>query len=464
MKKLIVLAMLITLAAGCNLNDPGNSPPHTNPAASTEGLKLYYKCAEPNISTNQIKPHFKIVNEGDSEFAFADLTIRYYYTQEDEQQQTMAIDYTALGSENVTSRFEEGYVEFGFTPEAGIMFADSGSGDIQARFHKTDWTSFNQTDDYSFDPGKTSYQPAERAALYYKGTHIWPQGQELHEFPENAVVPFNDSHFENYIRESHAALQKGQNILYSDVKNIIQLNLPERVTNLEALKYFSSLKALYINGTPVNLNILDSLEYLYLKNLNVTGLDHLENLGALKRLSIQNCDLDGLSIPPELNSLQALILSGNNLTSITLPINLSELRTLDLSGNNLTDCSSLTQITSLRHLYLARNAITDIGSLSGLDLYGLDLSDNSLTDCSSLTQTTSIRKLYLDRNSIEEISPLSGLTSLRYLTLNNNSITDLTPIADLTLYEVSVGENPLDSDKSDPVIAQLKANGTEVFE
>ena len=62
------------------------------------------------------------------------------------------------------------YFEVGFT--AGTLAATASSGEIQSRLNKTDWSSFTQTDDYSFGTA-TTYTDAPKITAYIDGTRVW---------------------------------------------------------------------------------------------------------------------------------------------------------------------------------------------------------------------------------------------------------------------------------------------------
>ena len=58
------------------------------------------------------------------------------------------------------------YLEVGFT---GGTLAASASIEIKLRIHRTDWSNYNQSNDYSFVGDAISYSPAQRIGLYDKG-------------------------------------------------------------------------------------------------------------------------------------------------------------------------------------------------------------------------------------------------------------------------------------------------------
>ncbi len=145
-------------------------------------LKLEYRTGGQDPSDNQINPHFKIINEGINSIPLSEFTIRYWYTNEGNVDQSAWIDYAAVGAANATTSFttmtspETGanhYIEIGFTSAAGILNANSDSGEVQARFSKTDWSNYDESDDYSYDPTKTAYECWDKVTLYRNGVLIW---------------------------------------------------------------------------------------------------------------------------------------------------------------------------------------------------------------------------------------------------------------------------------------------------
>lgn len=62
------------------------------------------------------------------------------------------------------------YLEVGFS--AGTLPAGASTGDTQARFNKTDWSPFTQTNDHSYGTG-SSYADAPRVTAYVDGVRVW---------------------------------------------------------------------------------------------------------------------------------------------------------------------------------------------------------------------------------------------------------------------------------------------------
>lgn len=145
-----------------------------------------------NSSDNMINPHLKIVNDGNTAVAYSDLTIRYWFTSEENKDLNFWCDWAQLGTSNVKGVFGEAngvdYLEISFDATAGTIAGLTNSGDIQTRFAKANWSGFDETNDYSYDSSKTSYTTHDKITLYRSGGLIW--GAE-------PVAPFKSQQIEN---------------------------------------------------------------------------------------------------------------------------------------------------------------------------------------------------------------------------------------------------------------------------
>lgn len=144
------------------------------------GLTVQYKAANANATDSTISPHFNIINNGSTPVDLSTLTLRYYFTKDGGPSLNSWVDWAAIGASNVQRTFgaasgtnADTYVELSFSSGAGTIAAGGQSGEIQLRITKTDWSSFNESNDYSFDPTKTAFADWNKVALFQNGTLVW---------------------------------------------------------------------------------------------------------------------------------------------------------------------------------------------------------------------------------------------------------------------------------------------------
>ncbi|MDO7908835.1 glycoside hydrolase family 6 protein [Paenibacillus sp. JX-17] len=136
-------------------------------------LSVLYRAGDSSATDNAIKPFLNIKNNGSTAVNLSDLKIRYYFTKDGNQPLTSFVDWAQVGGANVTRTFTDTYLEVGFTSGAGTLEPGGQTGDIQLRIHKNDWSNFNEADDYSYDPSKTSYAEWNRVTLDQGGVRVW---------------------------------------------------------------------------------------------------------------------------------------------------------------------------------------------------------------------------------------------------------------------------------------------------
>ncbi|MBN2735860.1 MAG: cellulase family glycosylhydrolase [Spirochaetales bacterium] len=158
---------------------PTADPNQPTPAPANPKFELLYKCADNKDSVAQVKPHLQLKNTSSTPADLSDVTIRYFYTKEGDSTESAHIDYAALGSTVVKASMGSGYMEIGFS--SGTLGGNANTGDIQSRFGKSDYSSYDQTNDFSFDPAHTSFSAYNKMAVYYKGELVYgsePGGME----------------------------------------------------------------------------------------------------------------------------------------------------------------------------------------------------------------------------------------------------------------------------------------------
>ncbi len=148
---------------------------------SDTSIKVQMYNANKSTTNNTIFPWYKIYNTGIASVSLSDITIRYYYTIDGEKGQNFWCDWSNVGSSNVLGTFvkmpekkngADTYLEVGFKNEAGTL-KPGESIELQCRIAKTDWTNYDQSDDYSFDSNETKYADWTKFTAYNTGNLIW---------------------------------------------------------------------------------------------------------------------------------------------------------------------------------------------------------------------------------------------------------------------------------------------------
>lgn len=143
-------------------------------------LKVQYRSNDSSAADSQIKPGLQLVNTGEAAADLSDVTVRYWFSGDNGSATYSSwCDWTPLGCATVTHRIDatgtpkagaDHYLEVGFT--GGTLAPGASTGEIQLRLNKSDWSSFDEADDYSHGTG-TAYTDATRVAVYVDGTLTW---------------------------------------------------------------------------------------------------------------------------------------------------------------------------------------------------------------------------------------------------------------------------------------------------
>lgn len=145
-------------------------------------LKIQYEDGDGMAGNNAIKPFLRIVNTGMSAVPLNELTIRYYFKREASVSQNLTIDYAVAGKTNLSGSFytmgsptatADAYLELGFLPAAGNVAALGDTGVMKIRINNSDWSNFNESNDYSYAPALTSFSDHDKITLYHNGILVW---------------------------------------------------------------------------------------------------------------------------------------------------------------------------------------------------------------------------------------------------------------------------------------------------
>ncbi|MFG3490406.1 MULTISPECIES: cellulose binding domain-containing protein [unclassified Streptomyces] len=168
-------------------------------AAAGEALTVQYR--QSSTGGDQVEPWLKVVNTGASSVPLSQVKVRYYFKADAGASYTYACSWAVKGCANLTGTFgtlahptatADRYLEIGFTAGAGSLAPGADTGDMQLRFHRSNWQSLNQSDDYSFGPAQTTYANWSKVTATVGGVPVWgtaPAGNEPTPTPTDPTTP-----------------------------------------------------------------------------------------------------------------------------------------------------------------------------------------------------------------------------------------------------------------------------------
>lgn len=157
----------------------------------TKGFVLFYQVGIAGAMADSIQCEISIHNMGTDTVSLADLTARYYFVDQIANAPQVDINYAHLQATpyrdlvgDITSQVKpwtsmaqfygkaDTYVEIGFSSAAGSI-APGEQAVVDWKFHAGNYQTFNQANDYSFDPTKTTSAQWDHITILRAGNVIW---------------------------------------------------------------------------------------------------------------------------------------------------------------------------------------------------------------------------------------------------------------------------------------------------
>jgi len=161
--------------------------PTPNPDGGDASLKLQYQVGNGSATDAQMNPNIQLVNTGGQDIDLSTITMRYWFTN-DTVPVNYNCDYAVIGCANLVGSYEtmaaptadaNSYMEISFT--SGVLESYGQSGIIQNRFARANWSSFDESDDYSYDATQSTLADYDKITVYQNGALVWgvePSGGE----------------------------------------------------------------------------------------------------------------------------------------------------------------------------------------------------------------------------------------------------------------------------------------------
>ncbi len=151
-------------------------------------LKVQYHAVDSVIDNGAIKAGLNIVNNSDEAIALSELTMRYWYTKETNEQDELSLFTSNIAPEHIIYHNiampiavsgATHYFDISYLPEAGTLEAKSETGQSTFFIHSTHFLNQDETNDYSADLNLITLSDYEKVTLYYKGQLVWGKAPQL---------------------------------------------------------------------------------------------------------------------------------------------------------------------------------------------------------------------------------------------------------------------------------------------
>jgi endoglucanase len=153
------------------------------------------RSTSPGTRTNNLGFVLQIVNDGPNPINLHDLELRYWFRPGypgpgAKITQHVDIDYAAVGSNNIKPQISavdqngSATLQVQFADAAGSIKPYMSSGDIAVRVHKSDWSAYDQSADFS-SRSNTTLGDWDNVGLYRGGVLVW--GTQPPATPSNAT-------------------------------------------------------------------------------------------------------------------------------------------------------------------------------------------------------------------------------------------------------------------------------------
>ncbi len=210
------------------------------------------------LTNNTIKPLLRLRNEADYAVDLNRLSVRYWFTAENFAPLNFYVDYAQLGTSDVNGSFvsldqtrngANYYLEMTFNTDEQIAALEN-SGEIKTRIAKSNWTNFNEADDFSYSDNN-QYVETSAITVYWDGQLIWGDEPEVasEQGPELIVKHQNkDGINNNTIKPNLRIINSGnQNVPLKDVTLRYWFS-PESASTLNYNIDYSLITSNQING------------------------------------------------------------------------------------------------------------------------------------------------------------------------------------------------------------------------
>ncbi len=151
-------------------------------AGPTPTLTAQYANTTNAANASQMANQIQLTNTGTTSVPLSAITIRYWFTTNSSSAPNYACDYSPLNCSNVSGTFgavspavkgADHYLQIGFGAGAGSLYPGNSTGPVQNRIYLADYSSLDQSDDYSYNATDTSLTTWDHITVYYNGKLVY---------------------------------------------------------------------------------------------------------------------------------------------------------------------------------------------------------------------------------------------------------------------------------------------------
>ncbi|MFK0168017.1 cellulose binding domain-containing protein [Streptomyces sp. NPDC090306] len=144
-------------------------------------LTVQYKAGDAG-SRSVSQPWLEVINVSDKRVALADVTMRYWFKEDEGADYAFNCVRAPAGCASVTERIvamptptgtADHYLEVGFTAKAGSLAAGAKGGAVEVQVYRTDGRPVTESGYYSYDAGDSTFKVSRKVTAYLDGALSW---------------------------------------------------------------------------------------------------------------------------------------------------------------------------------------------------------------------------------------------------------------------------------------------------
>lgn len=198
--------------------------------------------------------------------------------------------------------------------------------------------------------------------------------------------------------------------------------------SLSGFKNLIALSAVDSSVDLVGLNRSTALNYLRLRDSDVSGFNEVQYFKNIVSLELRRVDVENLTPLASLKKLRVIEVAEIPVVDISPLGGLRDITYIEVSGLDVVDLSSLSLLTKIDTVYLSDLPATSVDFVGKLKrLEGISISNMSLSDFSLFSGCKKLESLDFTDMDFVDLTPFSGLPKLETVFLTDIRKVDVSP-------------------------------------